>query len=168
MVWAVLVDCSLALLPWRRVLWGEGANPSLTQGGGRPLRPRRKEGTLKQGGGRGAARGRGWQKSFCRCKFTALTPFSSPLHMNNKKPVWQLSNSQRQCVWLRCVCVCVLWQSVVSCCYTATPRRILQKNEEAFEGHFLCVSVARSQSTWSVYIVPTASLLCPDPLITFL
>lgn len=46
------------------MLWGEGANPSLTQGGGRPLRPRRKEGTLKQGGGGGLQGDGGDKRAF--------------------------------------------------------------------------------------------------------
>ena len=99
MVWAVLVECSSALAALEARVVGSRGLTLPDHKGKRPLCP----------GERGKddkVRGGGYDKrAFCRCTFTVLTPFSSPLHMNNKKPLWHLSNSLRQCVWL-CVCVC--------------------------------------------------------------
>lgn len=79
------------------MLWGEGFNPFWSHGE-RPLGLGRKEG----GGAGGGLR---WQRSFCRCKFMVLTPFSPHFtwitrnHCDN----WAVA---RGCAFDYAFCVC--------------------------------------------------------------
>lgn len=158
MVWVLLVDCSSALVTLEAGVVGRGGWPFLiTQG----------KATLPGEKGTDFRRGGCWwrtevTKELLWMYVYSVNPFLSPLHMNNKNPLWQLSNSPRQCVWLCIVCVCVcvcqglsrmfglgslvteltFWRNerVVSCCQNATKERIFYKKEEPLL-HF-CVLVS--------------------------